>query len=550
MTSAKKTLMKLYWLAGSVFFSSLLLVRCGTAADTGSTVAALDSKQGATLAAGAASYSIDPQAYANRKFIRHQDELNAIEADLRTLDGQTQAFTRYFLLTNLWNAGVSDKDLDIARAGINKCINSLSYARDIATPVAIDASKTIFRIDLRSYGWRRFVWDEVIRRDPYAFFIGSSQENNIRRATQVARVPWVRADWFAFNATQGALYHLIMEIPQNIRGLEFDLGVDVDRDIVTGNVIRAGFNGSGVSQQNRMMEYHRSRFGSYWKSYDFNPSAGKARRNLFEFPLDNRTFRGRGFDHAGGEVIYTLPNGLQAYILINNNDQRIDKAPTPIVGDDVRADKAVTNALSCFRCHSAGMIPAKDIVRPHVEKNAFAFSRAEVEFVRATYSTQDTIDKQIAADNVRYKAAMDKIGFSVSKADPLTHLALMFEAEMPPQLVAADFGLTINEFQTALQRSRFLTRRLGNSLIGGNVKREIFLDNFGFVISQFGLGQAFFNVGSFTLTQGGDDIESVTYSDAERAPDVAPALPEQSSDAPAAPDTSGYKAFGAERAAE
>ena len=114
------------------------------------------------------------------------------------------------------------------------------------------------------------------------------------------------------------------------------------------------FNGSGVSQNNRLIERHKSPYGSYWKSYDFGGNTG--RQNLFEHPLGP----GGGsdsFQHDGGEIIFTLPNGLQGYLLVDAAGKRIDKGPTSIVSDPKRPDRAVTNGVSCMSCHYTGVIP-------------------------------------------------------------------------------------------------------------------------------------------------------------------------------------------------
>ena len=147
---------------------------------------------------------------------------------------------------------------------------------------------------------------------------------------------------------------------------------------------RAGFNSSGVSRNNRLIERHESGATVYWKSYDFAGNTG--RQNLFALPLgpgdDNSSFQ-----HDGGEIIFSLPNGLQAYFLTDGKGTRIDKGPTAIVSDPRRPDRAVENGLSCMSCHARGMVEKADQVRPHVLKNSAAFQRATVDSVTALYPT-------------------------------------------------------------------------------------------------------------------------------------------------------------------
>src|SRR5262249_19253283 len=103
-----------------------------------------------------------------------------------------------------------------------------------------------------------------------------------------------------------------------------------------------------------------SLYGYYWKSYDFKSNDGTS--NLFQYPL-GPTFKGnpfahQAFEHAGGEIIFTLPNKLQAYLLVDNKDRRIDEGPTELVSDGNKTGgpAAVVNGLSCMSCHKNGMI--------------------------------------------------------------------------------------------------------------------------------------------------------------------------------------------------
>ena len=116
-------------------------------------------------------------------------------------------------------------------------------------------------------------------------------------------------DRFVAAAAQPPLYHHVLQIPKTARELETLLKVGVDVNIKEERVQRAGFNGSGISRSNRMIERHESGHGSYWKSYDFASSAGK--KNLFEYPLGP----GKGektFEHDGGEIILVYRTGCRA----------------------------------------------------------------------------------------------------------------------------------------------------------------------------------------------------------------------------------------------
>jgi hypothetical protein len=505
--------------------SAVFFVKCGTEEQTSKTA-------GDSNAAEYQSYTatnnyvavVDYAELKARKTVTVKDIETAIDIDLASLSSQERRFTRYFTLVNLYNGGVSSKELAAFRNGLSKMLNSLSYNRDIIPPKPVDLEKLIFRVNLRDYGWSRFSWDEISRRDPYAFFTNSSTERNIRRNTGVRFQSYARADWFAVNGLQAPLYHLLLDIPQNIRNLEFQIGVNADNNIRRREVVRGGFNGSGVSQQNRIVEWHDSKFGGYWKSYDFEPSNGRRRRNIFEFPLENRNFGGEGFDFAGGEMIFQLPNGLSGYILTDANGRRIDKAPTQIVADPTRPDVAVANGLSCFRCHHSGMIPFRDMIRDHVQKNSFAFSRRDSEIVENIYAPQSIQLGKLREYDLRFSSAIKQLGFPYAPAgginesnEPVYLLARQFEAEIPITLVAGEFGLTPSEFLTSLAKSRFLSRRIGNLTLDATIKREILEDNFGFIVKEFRLGEPLFRNSNFSLTGGGAEVEERKDSESDES---------------------------------
>ena len=75
------------------------------------------------------------------------------------------------------------------------------------------------------------------------------------------------------------------------------------------------------------------------------------------------------FTHDGGEIIFNLPNGLQAYYLVDAGGNRLDAAPIKIVRNPAASDPTVRNGLSCIGCHTEGMKTFEDQVRGVVEQN-------------------------------------------------------------------------------------------------------------------------------------------------------------------------------------
>jgi len=412
--------------------------------------------------------------------------VEAIRADLDTANPRNRPFLRYFTLTHLAAAGLSADEIASFRHGLVKLVNSLSWGKNIVVPQAVDPAGTILRIDLRDYQWNERTWDKIVARNPYGIRYDHAAADACR-AVSGCDLPYVRGDWFVAAASRPPLYHDILELPVSERELEKLLRVDVNENVRQERVARAGFNSSGVSRNNRLIERHESGSTVYWKSYDFAGNTG--RQNLFAHPL------GPGddpasFAHDGGEIIFTLPNGLQAFFLADAQGRRIDKGPTAIVSDPRRPDRAVENGLSCMSCHQRGIIVKADQVRGHVERNAAAFTAGQVESILALYPAGDKMEALMRADAKRFQDAVAKIGAPVTTTEPIAALAERFEAELDLPLAAAEAGLTPAELLAVLQRQPQLARTLGPLRTqGGTVQRQTFVDNFPDIVEALRVGR-------------------------------------------------------------
>jgi WD40 repeat protein len=232
-----------------------------------------------------------------------------------------------------------------------------------------------------------------------------------------------------------------------------------------------------VSKNNRLIERHDAAHGTLWRSYDFATNTG--RQNLFEHPIGPNT-GATSFQPAGGEMIFHLPNGLQAYMLVDAQGRRIDKAPSEIVADPRRPDQRVETGISCMSCHARGLLPRADQLRAHVEKNANVFGKAIVDAVRATHPRKTAFEAQIEEDNVRYQKAMAKFGLRDPDQEPINLVTQRFEATLDGNTAAAELGLTLPEFGLALKQTSDQARKaLGPLLVNGNtVQREVFQTSF------------------------------------------------------------------------
>jgi mono/diheme cytochrome c family protein len=423
------------------------------------------------IEAGAPAF--DPSV-KHAKILSPFDVTEAILTDLKNLDPRRLRFTRYLTLSHLALAGQPAKDLDITREATGKLLNSLSWHPRLTKPEQVDADATILRIDLRAYKWTASQWEKLAAAYPYR--LQFAPESKAFNGLTGSEFPALRADWFVANASRPPFYHDLLQLPTGDRALERLLQVDVAADIADDNIMRAGFNDSGVSKNNRLLERHDAAYGTYWRSYDFASNTG--RQNLFEHPLGPNA-GATSFQPAGGEMIFHLPNGLQAYMLVNAKGQRIDKGPIEIVADPRRPDQRVEPGISCMSCHARGLLPKADQLRGHVEKNAAVFGKQIVDTIRATHPRQARFKAQIEEDNGRYLKALEKFGVRDPDQEPVNLVTLRFEGTLDGPTAAGELGLKFDELASFLKANPGQARIFGSLLVkGGTAQRSTFQEHF------------------------------------------------------------------------
>ena len=411
-------------------------------------------------------------------FISSTEILNTIETHLMSLAPFDRAFARYFSMTHLYNTGESAQILQEYRNGLSKLINSLSWGLEVTNPQSINPQRTIFYIDLRHYEWdRNDGWTQLEGAYPYHISFDAPTETALRE--QLGRlqtemncdVPSIHIDWFLATASLPPLYHDLLSLPLTDRELETRLGVDVGRNLRDApgvRVWRAGFNNSGVSNNNRMVERHAFRDGAYWKSYDFAGNVGT--QNIFTHPLS--------FTHDGGEVIFNLPNGLQGYYLANASGLRLDEAPINIVSNPAASDPTVRNGLSCMGCHTEGMKTFEDEVRPVIESNANpTYDKAQA---LRLYVEQSEMDALLGEDMERYKEALEKTGGVFDGIEPISRFHEAFEGPLDAAHAAAFVGLETEVFLEQIRENVGL-QNLGLLVLdsaNGSMKRDAWTSSF------------------------------------------------------------------------
>src|SRR5690606_36998888 len=107
------------------------------------------------------------------------------------------------------------------------------------------------------------------------------------------------------------------------------------------------YGNSGVSRHNRLLLGSRTELGYYWESQD--SKVEDYVENIFSEEKD------------AGEIINSHRNGLQVYLLVNANNERVDFADNALVIDKSDPqDVRVRTAKSCVICHAGGINPVND----------------------------------------------------------------------------------------------------------------------------------------------------------------------------------------------
>ena len=434
---------------------------------------------------------------AKEDFAAEKAVLNAILEHTRATDKQDRRFVRFFSIRHLLDSGVTPQRLEELRVAFAKAINHLSRERQIVVPQPIDASKTVFAVDIRKLGWHRKklqnledkdeslnLFDLVLLEYPYAILPADSDAFDdvrtefLNEAKQVRPIPFVRADWFCSVVLQPPLYHDMLELPLTLEELEEDLGVDVQSNLDSGLAKRAGMTVSGVSRNNRVAERHPHADGYYWKSHDFQSNLGS--ENILKDPID--------FVPSGGEMIFRLPNGMQGYYVSDARGDRLDAAPTSIVVDKFASDRVVRNGLGCIRCHRAGIKDFSDSVRSVVEKltgNPGFDKRKALQL----YPTHDQWDKQISADQALFLTALKKLGQADARREPLSIITADYlEGTLTVDEAAAELGVDAEQLKVSCRAPGFTRLGLAPLASGSVIRRDAWEDNFDAAAALLGAG--------------------------------------------------------------
>ena len=427
----------------------------------------------------------EPVELDDRPFLEEEVMQKAILADLVNVSEFDRKTTRYISLTHLYNAAPAkatneqvNASQNYYRLAIAKLINSVSYSPKLHKPTIVEGTNgTVVRINIADLNWDDHKWAEVEKLYPYAVHgIKGDALSQIQHITH-AKAPIVKGDWFAFTASRAPLYNKLLHLPNTLPELEKQIGINANHNIDRGDVVRAAFTQghSNVSDHNRLIERHDLPTGGYyWKSYDFGGSDGE--RSLLQHPFGpvgvrNLPDHAEPFVHDGGEVFFSLPNGLQAYYLADGKDKFIPSGPTDVVRDHTRPPGLgveVVNAASCMSCHADGIIFKRDELRAFAEKSS-SFTVNQMKFLKELYPGKETLRKYYKKDQKTFTEALLQLGIgrrledgrfenvsvlvegAYAPREIIGYLADQYQDVLNHQRVAAEFGQTIEQFNKRIE---------------------------------------------------------------------------------------------------
>jgi serine/threonine-protein kinase len=392
----------------------------------------------------------------DNQLVDFDDLFQEINSDLAKEDNDDQVFFRYISLTNRFTAGQCAEALEKDRQGLAKMMNMLSINAKIESPVPVNPEETLYRIDLRDFDWDRAinvegnnfddVWEAIAANNPYAVEFVGDDADDAKDDTQTA-FPVMFADQMMDVAVIGNLYYAIVDVDVNQSINDFilnELQIDVQANLDDEESVRAGTTKSRISRQDRLVQRDdiEERNGFLWQSFDFEDN-GVANDSIFEDPF--------GFAAGGTEAIFSLPNGMMAFIIAD--DQGTIVEDSDILLDTNQNNFRAITSVSCSNCHAGGLIPVVDEVREVALANAreIGLDRDEVEQLESIYVSATEFARITQEDSQGiYQRALQLADLPTQGGDPVSSIFLRFDQDVRIEDAAGDLGLTPDDLKDNL----------------------------------------------------------------------------------------------------
>ena len=294
------------------------------------------------------------------------------------------------------------------RHGLSKLVNSLSWGPRIVVPKADRPG----RHHLPHRSARLSVERSNLGRDPRGQPLWREPDAPTPRRSaprrRARRCPHVRGDWFVAAAARPPLYHDVLKLPKTDRGSGKTPPRRRRRNIRQERVARAGFNGSGVSRNNRLIERHEVGRGRLLEELRLH------RQHRPAEPVRPSARAGRwpsaNSSTTAARSSSTCPTACKPTCWSTARAGASTKGRPP--SSAIRNAPIAPSRTACRACRATpkGMIEKNDQIRDHVLKNPKAFADADVETVKALYPPHDEFNALIRKDAKRFQEAVARTG--------------------------------------------------------------------------------------------------------------------------------------------
>ena len=427
--------------------------------------------------------------------------------DVQSLPAEKRPYVRYV------SAYFEDRaNLEHIARIVSFVSNSLSHAHTLVPPVAVaNSDGRMWRIDLEALGIDPKTFDRLAQLgsgrtpipEPYFHIVtetvteveetrywqGGNQNGKyyaagnyiekVKKSVKTyAQAPWLpqkeivqlgvetqsdspilRWDWFAYYALLEPRYHEIIGVNDLNDAKKL---ADADENVAdklgseTKGVVKRSEVASNTRGLRRVPTRLRRGKGYFWISDDYESSvAGNDLLANAQQLIDAKP--------GAHEVIWSLPNGLQAYLVTDGNGKRLDRAGIEFA-HDVRngfASVEVENPRSCMACHSTGIIPIRDEIRL-VTKKGLALQVEQIKHDDARLAQQivdrffaSDIAEEVQTDQANYAAVVKAL---TGQAPAAVHLVLRkallgYEADVGLSQLARETGYDEQTVRGVLERS-------------------------------------------------------------------------------------------------
>lgn len=367
-------------------------------------------------------------------------------SQLIELTREDPAKLRFVSIAHLHNSCAPPEALAAYRQAIVHLFNSLSWkVAPVAVP-PIDVAQTLFKLNLDDIGWLPEHWERIMRSGSDPLGLTPPLSAAVRQIFGTT-IPVVRADWLAATVLRAPLYYDVLGLPGTGAEIAKSLRIAPEQQ-PSGEALRTVVQTPHFSRQPSLVERGASPTGAFWQAY--HRLAGEAGAGFDAFVASAPA---EPVPHLARRAIFTLPNGLPAFFLLDQRGDRIDALPANVANPGAVGIGTVRSGLDCMACHSTGPTQPPNIADP-----SSLLIRARL------------------ADGEASRVALRRIGvdpdLTLDGVAPIVALAQHYARPVDGQRAAAEIGVKIEELRKLADDGASPSNSLARRLLQGLVPRS------------------------------------------------------------------------------